>query len=171
MFIDADSALDATIPIVFPETYSAHCIFYIAQNLPKNLKAKLGEKWKDFIKQFYQCCNSLCESLFKQRWNKLLNDYPMAKNYLLHTLDQNNTIKTEISQYLFVNVIMIEPNNEELSCEQENPDKALDGFIEDQHDVCFIILQTMIKEIGQERVLEIWKVVDIIYEVEIKVQK
>uniref|UniRef100_U9UTR1 MULE transposase domain-containing protein n=1 Tax=Rhizophagus irregularis (strain DAOM 181602 / DAOM 197198 / MUCL 43194) TaxID=747089 RepID=U9UTR1_RHIID len=42
MFIDADSALDATIPIVFPETYSAHCIFYIAQNLPKNLKAKLA---------------------------------------------------------------------------------------------------------------------------------
>ncbi|CAB5396430.1 unnamed protein product [Rhizophagus irregularis] len=84
----ANSALDATIPIVFPETYSAHCIFYIAQNLPKNLKAKLGEKWKDFIKQFYQCCNSLCEPLFKQRWNKLLNDYPMAKNYLLHTLDQ-----------------------------------------------------------------------------------
>ncbi|CAB4478037.1 unnamed protein product [Rhizophagus irregularis] len=66
---------------------------------------------------------------------------------------------------------MIEPNNEELSCEQENPDKALDGFIEDQHDACFITLQTMIKEIGQERVLEIWKVVDIIYDVEIKVQK
>ncbi|CAB4426979.1 unnamed protein product [Rhizophagus irregularis] len=242
MFTDADPALDAAIPIVFPETYSAHCIFHIAQNLPKNLKAKLGEKWKDFIKQFYQCRNSLCEPLFKQRWNKLLNDYPMAKDYLLRTLDQkfkswaraylykiftagiestarvegynwiikqqlkakstlceladridsrlkeeerwnqfheykqstttnttstsgqdlfpivtktlnkyltdpiSNTIKTEISQCLFVNAIMIEPNNKELNCEQENPDKASDGFIEDQHDARFITLQTMIEE-------------------------
>ncbi|PKY62473.1 hypothetical protein RhiirA4_450010, partial [Rhizophagus irregularis] len=73
----------------------------------------------------------------------------------------SNTIKTEISQCLFVNAIMIEPNNEELSCEQENPDKASDGFIEDQHDARFITLQTMIEEVGQERVLEIWKVVDI----------
>ncbi|CAB5381740.1 unnamed protein product [Rhizophagus irregularis] len=63
----------------------------------------------------------------------------------------SNTIKTEISQCLFVNAIMIEPNNEELSCEQENPDKASDGFIEDQHDARFITLQTMIEEVGQER--------------------
>jgi len=89
MFTDADPALDAAIPIVFPETYPAHCIFHIAQNLPKNLKAKLGEKWDDFIKQFYHCRNSLCESLFKQRWNQLLNNYPMAKDYLLRTLDKN----------------------------------------------------------------------------------
>ena len=89
IFTDADPALDAAIPIVFPETYSAHCIFHIAQNLPKNLKAKLGEKWDDFIKQFYQCRNSLCEPLFKQRWNQLLNDYPMAKDYLLRALGQN----------------------------------------------------------------------------------
>ena len=67
MFTDADPALDAAIPIVFPETYPAHCIFHIAQNLLKNLKAKLGEKWADFIKQFYQYRNSLCEPLFKQR--------------------------------------------------------------------------------------------------------
>ncbi|CAB5350440.1 unnamed protein product [Rhizophagus irregularis] len=65
----------------------------------------------------------------------------------------SNTIKTEISQCLFVNAIMIEPNNEELSCEQENPDKASDGFIEDQHDARFITLQTMIEEVGQERVM------------------
>ncbi|EXX54899.1 hypothetical protein RirG_230330 [Rhizophagus irregularis DAOM 197198w] len=90
MFTDADPALDAAIPIVFPETYLAHCIFHIAQNLPKNLKAKLGEKWDDFIKQFYQCRNSLCEPLFKQRWNQLLIDYPMAKDHLLRTLDQNS---------------------------------------------------------------------------------
>ncbi|CAB4385522.1 unnamed protein product [Rhizophagus irregularis] len=52
---------------------------------------------------------------------------------------------------------MIEPNNEELSCEQENPDKASDGFIEDQHDARFITLQTMIEEVGQERVKAVYK--------------
>ncbi|PKC66991.1 hypothetical protein RhiirA1_535203 [Rhizophagus irregularis] len=87
MFTDADPALDAAIPIIFSETYPVHCIFHIVQNLPKNLKAKLGEKWDDFIKQFYQCRNSLCEPLFKQRWNQLLIDYPMAKDILLRTLD------------------------------------------------------------------------------------
>ncbi|EXX75372.1 hypothetical protein RirG_042450 [Rhizophagus irregularis DAOM 197198w] len=87
MFTDADPALDAAIPIIFSETYPVHCIFHIVQNLPKNLKAKLGEKWDDFIKQFYQYRNSLCEPLFKQRWNQLLIDYPMAKDILLRTLD------------------------------------------------------------------------------------
>ncbi|CAG8746628.1 13364_t:CDS:2, partial [Cetraspora pellucida] len=77
MFTDRDPALDAAIPIVFSETYSAHCIFHIAQNLPKNLKAKLGINWNNFIKQFYEC----------QRWNKLLNDFPMTKDYLLRVLD------------------------------------------------------------------------------------
>ncbi|CAB5377143.1 unnamed protein product [Rhizophagus irregularis] len=50
----------------------------------------------------------------------------------------NNTIKTEISQCLFVTANMIELNNKELNCKQ-----------------------AMIEEIGQEEVLEIWKVVDI----------
>ncbi|PKC70804.1 hypothetical protein RhiirA1_454329 [Rhizophagus irregularis] len=56
---------------------------------------------------------------------------------------------------------MIELNNEELNCKQENPHKLSDGFIEDQFDAHFITLQAMIEEIGQEEVLEIWKVVDI----------
>lgn len=87
MFTDGDPALDTAIPIVFPETYSAHCIFHIAQNLPKNLKAKLGNNWDNFIKNFYKCRNSLCEPLFKERWNKLLTDFPIAKDYLLRVLD------------------------------------------------------------------------------------
>jgi hypothetical protein len=44
---------------------------------------------------------------------------------------------------------------------KENPHRSSDGFIEDQHDARFITLQAMIEEIGQEEVLEIWKVVDI----------
>jgi hypothetical protein len=44
---------------------------------------------------------------------------------------------------------------------KENPYRVSDGFIEDQYDVRFITLQNMIEEVGQDDVLEIWKVVDI----------
>ncbi|GET54861.1 hypothetical protein GLOIN_2v1767823 [Rhizophagus irregularis DAOM 181602=DAOM 197198] len=50
---------------------------------------------------------------------------------------------------------MIEFNNEELNCKQENLHKSSDGFIEDQLDAYFITLQVMIEEIGQKEVLEI----------------
>ncbi|PKY57310.1 hypothetical protein RhiirA4_478295 [Rhizophagus irregularis] len=56
---------------------------------------------------------------------------------------------------------MIELNDDELNCEQENSQKVSDGFIEDQRDARFITLQAMIDEVGQDDVLEIWKVVDI----------
>ncbi|PKC04388.1 hypothetical protein RhiirA5_502802 [Rhizophagus irregularis] len=45
---------------------------------------------------------------------------------------------------------MIEFNNEELNCKQENLHKSSDGFIEDQFDAYFITLQVMIEEIGQK---------------------
>ncbi|CAB4397829.1 unnamed protein product [Rhizophagus irregularis] len=73
--------------------------------------------------------------------------------YLIEPI--NNTIKTEIFQCLFVTANMIELNNEELNCEQENPHKSSDGFIEDQLDTRFITFQAMIEEIGQEEMLEI----------------
>uniref|UniRef100_U9SHT1 Uncharacterized protein n=1 Tax=Rhizophagus irregularis (strain DAOM 181602 / DAOM 197198 / MUCL 43194) TaxID=747089 RepID=U9SHT1_RHIID len=42
----------------------------------------------------------------------------------------NNTIKTEISQCLFVTANMIEFNNKKLNCKQENSYRSLDSFIE-----------------------------------------
>jgi len=38
---------------------------------------------------------------------------------------------------------------------KEDSQRASNRFIEDQQDICFIILQTMIEEVGQEEVLEI----------------
>ncbi|RHZ55116.1 hypothetical protein Glove_420g13 [Diversispora epigaea] len=164
-------ALDAAIPIVFPETYPAHCIFHIAQNLPKNLKGKLGEKWNDFLKQFYHCRNSLSgiESTSKQVTTSntvstvgqdLFPEIIKVFNKYL-TEPINNIIKTEISQCLFVNANLIKPSDKELNSEQENLQKMSDGFIKDQYDARFITLQAMIEEVEKDKVLEIWKVVDI----------
>ncbi|CAG8831197.1 23504_t:CDS:2, partial [Gigaspora margarita] len=39
---DADPAIDSAIKRVYENTRSLHCIYHINQNLPKNLKAVLG---------------------------------------------------------------------------------------------------------------------------------
>lgn len=85
-FTDADPAMDVAIPFQYPNTYHAHCIYHIRQNLPKNLKAKLRSLYNDFIGKFYKCHNSLCEQLFLIRWNELLENFPLAKDYLLRVL-------------------------------------------------------------------------------------
>lgn len=89
-FTDADPAMDAAVPIKFPDSYHAHCIYHIGQNLPKNLKAKLGNLYNDFIGKFYKCRNSHCETLFFARWNDLLENFPLAKDYLLRVLWPTN---------------------------------------------------------------------------------
>ncbi|CAG8697350.1 11325_t:CDS:2, partial [Cetraspora pellucida] len=61
-----------------------------------------------------------------------------------------NMIRKEMSQCLFVNANLIEPNYEELNREQENLQTTLEGFIEDQNDARFMTLQAMIKEVGQD---------------------
>src|SRR5438046_101888 len=78
--------MDAAIPLQFPDSYHTHCIYHIGQNLPKNLKAKLGSLYNDFIVKFYKCRNSLSESLFFSRLINLLENFPLAKNYLLRVL-------------------------------------------------------------------------------------
>ncbi|CAG8584723.1 3045_t:CDS:2 [Diversispora eburnea] len=45
--------------------------------------------------------------------------------------------------------------------DEENLLKISDGFIEDQYDTRFITLQTIIEEVEKDKVLEIWKVIDI----------
>ncbi|CAG8729626.1 46400_t:CDS:2, partial [Gigaspora margarita] len=42
---DSDIANEAIIENIIPETFRMNCIYYISQNLPKNLKNKLGSDW------------------------------------------------------------------------------------------------------------------------------
>ncbi|CAG8809532.1 10293_t:CDS:2, partial [Cetraspora pellucida] len=158
IFTDRDLALDTAIPIVFPETYSAHCIFHIAQNLPKNLKV---------IKQQLKVNSTLCEladqlnTRLKEevQWGQF-HDYKQAittntisiarqdlfpkivniiNEYLTEPIA--NTIKIKISQCLFISAKKIEPTIEELYSEQENNQLVYNGFIKDQFDAYLIMLQ------------------------------
>src|SRR3954464_7237709 len=83
---DADPALDAAIGQVYEKTYSIHCIFHISENLPKNTKSKLSDQYESFVRDFYSCCNSLCEELFNERWLRLIKKYPNVKDYLMRAL-------------------------------------------------------------------------------------
>ncbi|CAB4436541.1 unnamed protein product [Rhizophagus irregularis] len=67
----------------------------------------------------------------------------MINKYLTDPI--SNTIKAEMAECLFVNANIIEPNDKDLSCEQETPHRSSDGFIENQHNARFITLQTTVQ--------------------------
>ncbi|CAG8644260.1 19929_t:CDS:2 [Racocetra fulgida] len=80
---DMDPVMDATCKIVYPNTYHVYCIWHLSQNLPKNLKSKLGNiKYKEFICEFWQAQNSLSVDIFEQRFQLILEKYPNASDYL-----------------------------------------------------------------------------------------
>ncbi|CAB5393660.1 unnamed protein product [Rhizophagus irregularis] len=81
---DSDPAVDAAIRQVFTFTYPIHCAFHISHNLDKNLRKLLANDYQSFIHSFYSCRNCITESIFQQRFEKLIEDYPKAKNYLEH---------------------------------------------------------------------------------------
>src|SRR5687767_7052722 len=70
----------------YETTHSVHCIYHINENLPKNVKSKLGDQYENFIQSFFSYCNSLCEELFYERWSKLIEKYPSIKDYLMRAL-------------------------------------------------------------------------------------
>ncbi|CAB4394588.1 unnamed protein product [Rhizophagus irregularis] len=88
------------------------------------------ERWNQFYK-YKQATTTNTSSVAGQDLFPIVTKI-LDKYYVTEPI--NNTIKTEISQCLFVTANMIELNNEELNCEQENPHRSSDGFIEDQHD-------------------------------------
>ncbi|CAG8823417.1 36919_t:CDS:2, partial [Gigaspora margarita] len=83
---DADPAMDSTIKRVYENTRSLHCIYHINQNLPKNLKAVLGNMYDQFIREFFHCCNTLDDTLFEVRWQELLQKFPFSASYLNRVL-------------------------------------------------------------------------------------
>ena len=86
---DADPAMDAIISQTYETTYPIYCIFHISENLLKNTKSKLSDQYENFVHDFYQCCNSLYEDLFYERWTKFTEKYSNIKDYLMRALYSN----------------------------------------------------------------------------------
>lgn len=85
---DADPALDLAIAEEYEESYAMHCIFHIAQNLPRNLETRLGEQYREFVKDFYITRNALVPEIFECKWIQLIEKYnqPEVVRYLQRTL-------------------------------------------------------------------------------------
>ena len=67
---DSDPAVNAAVLVQFPNAFHIHYIWHISQNLPKQLKGKLGFSFDDFMKDFYKARNSLREEQFNERYLK-----------------------------------------------------------------------------------------------------
>ena len=52
-----------------------HYIYYIGQNLYKKLSKLLGEKYSEFLCEFYNTRNSLSQERFEQLFIKLVEKY------------------------------------------------------------------------------------------------
>ena len=42
----------------------------------------MGSDYQKFLEEFYTCRNSLAEDVFQQKFNKIVQDYPNAQNYI-----------------------------------------------------------------------------------------
>ncbi|CAB5388109.1 unnamed protein product [Rhizophagus irregularis] len=59
-----------------------HCIFHISQNLHKKFSKLLGNKYSEFLSEFYNARNSLNQERFKQLFTILIEKYEQAAEYL-----------------------------------------------------------------------------------------
>ncbi|CAG8779965.1 11254_t:CDS:2 [Dentiscutata erythropus] len=81
IFTDADPAMQVAIATKYSKTIVRHCAFHIQQNLVKNLKKKLYNKWDNFMADFYALRNSLVVSDFEHCWMELMNNYSEVQKY------------------------------------------------------------------------------------------
>jgi hypothetical protein len=81
----------AAMQRAIPETKHNLCLFHILQNITKRLHSALGSKWKQFLKDFLICRNSLTPEEFETKWSMLKEQYPEAASYLNRTLDSDKT--------------------------------------------------------------------------------
>ncbi|CAG8555066.1 2055_t:CDS:2 [Dentiscutata erythropus] len=74
--------MDAAIDTIYSDSYPLHCIYHISQNLIRNLKAPLDNKYNNFAKDFFLCRNDLSPAGFEKQWCKLIAIYSNAAKYL-----------------------------------------------------------------------------------------
>jgi hypothetical protein len=91
LFTDGDLAMMAAMQRAIPETKHNLCLFHILQNITNRLHSALGSKWKQFLKDFLICRNSLTPEEFETKWSMLKKQYPEAASYLNRALDSDKT--------------------------------------------------------------------------------
>lgn len=80
-FSDFDLALDTAVSY-FINVWHGLCIHHMGGNLAKNLASILNVLFQSFQEAFWQVYNSISPAIFEAKWNQLLEDYPLARDYL-----------------------------------------------------------------------------------------
>ena len=81
---DDDQAIANAYEKVFQPLETKHrlCQWHLLKNVMKNLMAKLGNQWQQFISQLYSCLYELDSNEFHNSWEKLKISYPDSCQYL-----------------------------------------------------------------------------------------
>lgn len=84
LLTDDDRAIANAYEKVFQPLGTKHrlCQWHLLKNVIKNLMAKLGSKWQQFISQLYACLNELDPNEFHNSWENLKRSYPDSCQYL-----------------------------------------------------------------------------------------
>ena len=85
LLTDDDKAMaNAYVKVLKPfGTKHRLCQWHLLKNVMKNLIGKLGNAWRSFIKQLYNCLGKIDPYDFQIEWDKLKSSYPDANSYLL----------------------------------------------------------------------------------------
>ncbi|CAG8677949.1 2315_t:CDS:2, partial [Cetraspora pellucida] len=83
VYIDVNLAITSAIENVWHGTKHYFCSFHIWKNFEKDFLSKFGrEKFRDFFSSFCQARNSITETVYKRKWQQILDLFPETQSYL-----------------------------------------------------------------------------------------
>jgi hypothetical protein len=82
IFTDADPAVQASIINVFPDARHLWCNWHLSNNIVKNTSAKLGEKLREYLKDFSDCQKSTTLESFEMKFDNLFSKCQKLKYWL-----------------------------------------------------------------------------------------
>lgn len=79
---DRHATLVSVVPQVLPLTHHLYCLHHLGTNVDQQLRRILGGDWVGFLAKFYDVYRAVSPEDFDVLWNKLVDEYPQAKEYL-----------------------------------------------------------------------------------------
>lgn len=82
IFSDRHPAVIAAADLRLPMAFHFYCLDHLNGNIAKNLVPILGQRWHDFVPEFFYTYYSPSPEEFDRRWETLLSTFPSTRPYL-----------------------------------------------------------------------------------------
>jgi hypothetical protein len=79
---DRSPAIILAASRTMPTTSHIYCLYHLEGNITTNLRPVLGAAWEAFKAKFWDMYLSPAPESFEQRWSTLIDEYPLAEQYL-----------------------------------------------------------------------------------------